>query len=93
MSANQTRRKLCKSAGVVFMMLPIMTVCTAAQAKTNAELRDKLKYQNSPKNGNSCTSCLEFTPGASDQKMGTCKVIPDDDEISAQGYCDAWNTM
>jgi len=75
------------------MMLPIMTVCSPAHATINAELRDKLKYQTSPKNGNSCTSCLEFNPGAADQKKGTCKVIPGDDEISAQGYCDAWNTM
>ncbi len=93
MSANQTRRKLCKSAGVVFMMLPIMSVGTSAHATTNAELRAKLKYQTNPKNGNSCTSCLEFTPAPADQTVGTCKVIPGDDEISAHGYCDAWNTM
>ena len=97
MSANQTRRKLCRfvcgSAGMAFMALPVISVCTIANAKTNSALRDRLKYQDKPKNGNSCTSCLEFTPGQTDQKVGTCKVIPGDDEISADGYCDAWNTM
>ena len=78
---------------MVFMMLPIISVCGRGQAATNSELRDKLHYQNTPKNGNSCTSCLEFTPGQKDQKIGTCKVMPGDDEISAEGYCDAWNTM
>jgi len=93
MNANQKRRQLCKSAGMVFMMLPILSVCTSARANTNPALREKLNYQGKPKNGNSCTSCLEFVPVSSDQKMGTCKVIPGDDEISADGYCDAWNTM
>ena len=91
METNQTRRKLCQSAGLVFMMLPV--ACITARAKTNSALRAQLKYQDMPKNGNSCISCLEFVPGQADQKIGGCKVIPGDDEISAEGYCDAWNTM
>jgi len=93
MTANLTRRKLCQSAGVALMMLPVITVCTDASAKTNLSMREKLKYQSQPKEGMSCAACLEYLPGSSDQSVGGCKVIPEDDEISARAYCVAWNTM
>lgn len=93
MSVNLKRRKVCQSAGSVIMLLPIMAVCGSAAAKTNSSLREKLKYQSNPKGEQSCATCLEFVPDASDPTRGLCKVIPDDDEISVHGYCVAWNTM
>jgi len=93
MTANLTRRKLCQSAGAALVMLPIIAICTEASAKTNSSLREKLKYQSQPKGGMSCAACLEYLPGSSDQSVGGCKVIPDDDEILAQAYCVAFNTM
>ena len=91
MTTNLTRRKFCQSAGLTFMLLPV--VCIQASAKTNAAMRENLNYQNTPNGTKSCATCLEFTPGQSDQKTGSCKLIPGDDEISASGYCLAWNTM
>lgn len=93
MSTNLTRRKLCQSASVALIMLPAMTWCPSAQAKTNQLLRDKLKYQSDPNDAKNCGQCLEFIPSGSDRAKGACKLIPDDDEIAVNGYCVAWNTM
>jgi len=65
----------------------------AAARGVHTGQRENLNYQNTPNGTKSCATCLEFTPGQSDQKTGSCKLIPGDDEISASGYCLAWNTM
>jgi hypothetical protein len=33
---------------------------------------------------------MQFMPGASATAPGSCKVIPNDTEISPHGYCMAW---
>lgn len=93
MSTDLTRRKLCQSVSAVFITLPVLSICSTVHAKTNLPLRDQLKYQDTPKDGMSCTSCVEFSADQKNQSSGTCKVIPGDDEISANGYCNVWNTM
>ena len=93
MNINISRRKFLKSAGLVFFLLTVTGFSKLAGANTNRLLRDQLKYQNTPKDKMSCTTCLEFTPGKNNQDAGRCKVIPDDDEISPNGYCTRWNTM
>jgi len=93
MNTNLTRRKFFQTAGIALVLLPIVGISRQAMANTNKALRDKLKYQNTPKDNMSCTACLEFVPGKSEKDLGGCKVIPGDDEISPDGYCTSWNSM
>ncbi len=81
------RRNFLKVAAV----LPLILISRQACARTNAGLREQLKYQATPKGDMSCSSCLEFIPG--DKDLGRCRVIPGDDEISPSGYCTKWNSM
>ena len=93
MTTNSVRRKLLKGLGFVFVSTPLAAASSNAEARTNPELRTKLKYQDTPKDGNSCANCLAFQPTKNDPVTGKCSIIPDDDEISAKGYCDGWFTM
>ena len=85
--ADTGRRQFLKTAA----LLPLVLISQGAGARTNSSLRSDLKYQPMPKDGMSCSSCLEFIPG--DKDLGRCRVIPNDDEISPNGYCTKWNSM
>ena len=61
-----------------------------AQAQTNAALRTALKYQDQPKGDQRCNTCMHWVPGANPTAKGGCKVIPNDTQISPQGWCSAW---
>jgi hypothetical protein len=93
MGTNLSRRNLLQIASVSLALIPIVGITRQASAKTNSVVRDKLKYQDTPKDGMICLTCLEFIPGKSDKDLGGCKVIPGDDEISPDGYCISWNSM
>ena len=93
MDTNLTRRNLLKIASVSLALIPLVVITRQACAKTNTTDRDKLKYQDTPKDGMICATCLEFVPGKTDKDLGGCKVIPGDDEISPNGYCISWNSM
>lgn len=93
MSTDLNRRKWLKNASAVLTVLPLVLISRQAAAKTNATLRAQLKYQNTPQQEMRCLACLEFIPGKTDTDLGGCKVLPDDDEISPNGYCTRWNTM
>jgi hypothetical protein len=93
MDTDPMRRKFLKSVGLSFVLVPLVAFSRHAGATTNSDMRAQLKYQNSPKDNMSCTTCLEFIPGKTDKDLGRCKVIPADDEISPNGYCTKWNTM
>ncbi len=84
---NTTRRKFLQ----ISALLPLFLTTQKAGAQTNASLRKEFQYQDKPKDDMSCSSCLEFIPGS--KKMGRCRVIPGDDEISPDGYCTKWNSM
>jgi len=93
MDTNVTRRKFLKTASLVLVLIPLVAITRQARANTNLAVRAQLKYQDSPKDNMSCSSCLEFIPGKTARDLGSCKVIPGDDEISPNGYCTKWNTM
>lgn len=92
MGAYLSRRKFLRTASVALALIPIM-VAKSAHAVNNAPMRAKLHYQSVPKNDMSCASCLEFIPGKTEQGLGACKIIPNDDEIAPNAYCTGWNTM
>ena len=88
---NTTRRHFLKTVSAALLVIPLLG--KQANAASNSTLRAQLKYQNTPKDGMSCTACLEFIPGKSEKDLGGCKLIPDDDEIPPNGYCSRWNSM
>lgn len=93
MNINLNRRRLVKSAGMALALVPLIAVTHEARASSNPAMRTKVKYQDFPMEGKNCSTCLEFLPGKTDTDLGRCKLIPDDDEISPNGYCNLWNTM
>jgi hypothetical protein len=93
MDTNLSRRKLLKLASASLALIPLVIIARPACAKTNAAVRVQLKYQDTPKDGMICATCLEFSPGKTPKDQGTCRVIPGDDEISPNGYCTSWNSM
>ena len=78
------RRKFLKIGGAILATIPIVAVSGPADAATNAALRTGLKYQGTPEGDKSCSNCIQFVAPSS------CKVMPDDTEISPQGYCAVW---
>lgn len=93
MNTDLTRRHFLKSASIALALVPLAVISRQASAHTNTTVRAQLKYQNSPKDNMNCSTCLEFIAGKSALDSGKCRVIPDDDEISPNGYCIKWNTM
>jgi hypothetical protein len=93
MNTKLTRREFLKTASFALVLIPIVSFSRQAMANTNSKVRTELKYQNLPKDSMNCTTCLEFIPGKTGKDLGKCKVIPEDDEISPNGYCTKWNTM
>jgi len=47
-----------------------------------------MQYQDQPKNGQDCSSCMQFIPGKSAGAMGECKVVAG--PISPKGWCVAY---
>jgi hypothetical protein len=93
MNDCMTRRTWLRNAGVALIALPACAITHSAAAATNAAVRAQLQYQDSPKDSLRCSACLEFIPGKDEHALGSCKVVPGDDEISPDGWCTAWNTL
>lgn len=91
--APATRRVALQQLTACIAAAPLLYVPKVAMAAINAPLRKQLQYQDTPRDDKRCASCLEFMPGKTDSSPGTCKVIPNDDDISPNGYCTAWNTL
>ncbi len=56
----------------------------SAQGKAT---KKAMQYQDQPKNGQECDTCLQFVPGKAGAK-GACKVVEGD--ISPKGWCVAY---
>jgi High potential iron-sulfur protein len=78
-TTHVSRRSLLKSVPVVAGGLMSMTA-TAQNALAQAKVsHTDSKYQDSPKNGQKCSTCVQFQPPAS------CKIVAD--PISPDGWC------
>jgi hypothetical protein len=93
MIINTSRRRWIKTTSLTLAAIPIIAISDRALANVNAATRAQLKYQDHPLEGKTCATCLEFIPGKTEADLGSCKKIPDDNEISPNGYCTLWNTM
>jgi hypothetical protein len=73
------------------LVLPALAGALAAGATTiaQADSRDTLKYQSTPKGNQKCSGCSLFVPAKSATANGTCKVISG--PISPNGWCTAFS--
>jgi hypothetical protein len=81
---KSSRRILLKTAAVAFVGAAFASRA-GAQAKAS---KQAMQYQDQPKNGQQCSTCLQFVPGAKPDANGTCKVV--DGPISPKGWCVAY---
>ena len=80
-----SRRIWLKNAGVGIVLAPWLRRSARAQAKAS---KAAMKYQDQPKDGQRCDSCMQFLPGPKAGANGTCKVV--DGPISPNGWCIAY---
>ena len=80
-----SRRIWLKNAGVGIALAPWLARSARAQAKASKEA---MKYQDQPKDGQRCDSCMQFLPGPKAGANGTCKVV--EGSISPNGWCIAY---
>lgn len=84
-----SRRQLLKIGGAL-AAIPVVALTGNAMAAQNAGLRGALKYQDSPKGDQKCSTCMHFVAGKAPTDKGGCKIMPGDTEISPNGWCVSW---
>ena len=77
---NMLKRTALVAAGLA--AIPVVARAGGTVAKA------AMQYQDHPKNGQDCSSCLQFIPGKSAGAMGECKVVAG--PISPKGWCVAY---
>jgi hypothetical protein len=87
--SQESRRKFLKIGGSALAMIPVLAMTNNAFAAKSAA-RAGLQYQDTAKDGKSCSTCMQFVPGKTAKDLGGCKVLPGDTEISPNAYCAAY---
>jgi hypothetical protein len=77
-----SRRQFLKIGGAALVALPIVGFSGTAFAAQNDAVRKALSFQTSPKDGKSCSICVNYVA----DKKG-CNLFPGDTEIVPTGYC------
>ena len=88
MKTNVRRRFVLKNAAAAvagIALAPASARFALAQAKAS---KQAMKYQDQPKDGQRCDTCLQFIPGPKPGANGGCKVV--DGPISPSGWCMAY---
>lgn len=80
-----SRRVMMLKSAAALAALAATPMPARAQAKAS---KQAMQYQDQPKNGQQCATCLQFVPGAKAGAAGTCKVV--DGPISPKGWCVAY---
>ena len=76
-----TRRRFLAGSGVAVAATAGVTLIGSRRSRAATKTsKENVKYQASPKDGNSCATCEFFEP---EQK--TCKIV--EGEIAAEGWC------
>jgi hypothetical protein len=77
-----SRRQFLKIGGIALAAIPVIGFSGAALSAKNEQVRKALSYQTSPKDGKSCSKCVNYQA----DKKG-CTLYPGDTEITPNGYC------
>jgi hypothetical protein len=86
---TNARRIALKTISLGLVSIPLLSISNATQAAPSP-LRAALAYQDKPKDGHKCSTCLQFVPGKTAKDNGGCKLMAGDDGISPEGWCSAW---
>ena len=82
-----SRRALLKGTVVLAGSAVLAAVSAPVLAQQMLD-KSAVKYQDTPKDGKDCNSCIHFVPGATTGAAGACKVVAGD--VAAAGYCLAY---
>jgi hypothetical protein len=86
MAMKLSRRIILKSAPIIAGLAAAPWARSAlAQAKAS---KQAMQYQDQPKNGQKCDTCVQFVPGPQPGANGTCKVV--EGPVSPNGWCIAY---
>ena len=78
-----SRRIMLKSAAIV-ACLAAAPWAGSALAQGKARKQD-MHYQDRPKDGQQCATCIQFIPGAKPGASGECQIV--EGPISPNGWC------
>lgn len=86
-----SRRSLLKGAASLAGMAIVVPLALTSREALAGQKASKaaMQYQDKPKAGKKCSTCMQFVPGKSASADGTCKVVAG--SISPHGYCIAWS--
>ncbi|MFA5172062.1 MAG: high-potential iron-sulfur protein [Sulfuriferula sp.] len=79
-----SRRSFLKGAALLASISVVPALVVSKEAAAAKTPKAAMQYQDSPKNGAECSTCVQFIPG----KKGQCKIIEGD--ISPKGWCLAY---
>ena len=86
-----SRRTLLRRGTIVLGSIALIPIVIHSQAaKAASAAKGMLHYQESPKDGKSCSDCTSFRPSTTpDSDIGTCKIL--EGPISPHGWCMAFS--
>jgi hypothetical protein len=79
-----TRRNVLKSAALA---AGLVAAPWAARGQAKAS-KQAMQYQDQPKNGQTCDTCVQWIPGPAPDAPGACKVV--EGPINPKGWCVAY---
>jgi len=82
-----SRRIMLKNGAVIAGLAAAPWAVHPALAQAKAS-KKAMQYQDQPKNGQKCDTCVQFIPGDKPGASGTCKVV--DGPINPNGWCIAY---
>lgn len=85
---NVSRRSFIKTATLLAGIIAIPVTIMSKEAFAAKMSKASMQYQNDPKDGHSCNTCIQFLPAKSAKADGTCKLI--DGTINPNGWCLAY---
>jgi hypothetical protein len=69
------------------LIAAILLMPWRARAQTKAS-KQAMQYQEQPKDGQTCDTCMQWVPGANAGAPGSCKVV--EGPVSPKGWCVAY---
>ncbi len=79
-----SRRSFLKGAALLASISVVPALMVSKEAAAAKVPKAAMQYQNTPKNGGQCDTCVQYIPG----KKPQCKVVEGD--VSPKGWCLAY---